>query len=70
MEDTKQIVITFLNDDRTHLLLNCGGEEILRGTILLINRMAEITNRPLDEICSLVTEVATTYTEYNEEGDV
>ena len=59
MEDTKrEIIIKF--DEKGNALgsFQCQGEDFLAGAIILLDRMAKITKRPIDEVADIVKEYA------------
>ena len=59
MEDKKrEIIIKF--DEKGNALgsFQCKGEDFLAGAIILIERMAKITKRPIDEVSDIVKEYA------------
>lgn len=59
MEDKKrEIIIKF--DEKGSALgsFQCNGEDLLAGAIILLDRMAKITKRPIDEVSDIVKEYA------------
>ena len=70
MEDKKrEIIIKF--DEKGNALgsFQCNGEDLLAGAIILLDRMAKITKRPINEVADIVKEYAcqTNFPEGDEE---
>lgn len=59
MEDKKrEIIIKFDEEGNALGSFQCKGEDFLAGAIILIERMAKITKRPIDEVSEIVKRYA------------
>lgn len=59
MEDKKrEIIIKFDEEGNALGSFQCNGEDLLAGAIILLDRMAKITKRPIDEVLDIVKEYA------------
>ena len=59
MEDKKrEIVIKFNEKGEASSSFQCNGEDLLVGAIILLDRMAKITKRPISEVSDIVKEYA------------
>ena len=59
MEDKKrEIIIKFDEEGNALGSFQCKGEDLLAGAIILIERMAKITKRPINEVSDIVKEYA------------
>ena len=59
MEDKKrEIIIKFDEEGNALGSFQCKGEDLLAGAIILIERMAKITKRPIDEVADIVKRYA------------
>ena len=59
MEDKKrEIIIKFDEEGNALGSFQCQGEDLLAGAIILIERMAKITKRPISEVSDIVKEYA------------
>lgn len=59
MEDKKrEIIIKFDEEGNASGSFQCKGEDFLAGAIILLDRMAKITKRPIDEVSDIVKEYA------------
>lgn len=59
MEDKKrEIIIKFDEEGNALGSFQCQGEDLLAGAIILIDRMAHITKRPIDEVSDIVKRYA------------
>ena len=59
MEDKKrEIIIKFDEEGNASGSFQCKGEDLLAGAIILIERMANITKRPIDEVSEIVKRYA------------
>ena len=70
MEDKKrEIIIKFDEEGNASGYFQCKGEDFLAGAIILIERMANITKRPISEVSEIVKRYAcsTTFPEGDEE---
>ena len=70
MEDKKrEIIIKFDEEGNASGSFQCKGEDFLAGAIILIERMANITKRPISEVSEIVKRYAcsTNFPEGDEE---
>lgn len=59
MEDEKrEIIIKFDEEGNALGSFQCKGEDLLAGAIILLDRMAKITKRPIDEVSEIVKRYA------------
>ena len=59
MEDkNREIVIKFNEKGDAASSFQCNGEDLLVGTIVLLDRMAKITKRPIGEVSDIVKKYA------------
>ena len=59
MEDKKrEIIIKFDEKGNASGSFQCKGEDFLAGAIILLDRMAKITKRPIDEVADIVKRYA------------
>lgn len=58
MEDKREIIIKFDEEGNASGSFQCKGEDFLAGAIILIERMANITKRPISEVSEIVKRYA------------
>ena len=68
MEDKKREIISKFDEEGNALgSFQCKGEDFLAGAVILIDRMAKITKRPIYEVADIVKRYA--YSANFPEGD-
>ena len=54
----REISIKFDEKGNALSSFQCNGEDLLAGAVILLDRMAKITKRPIDEVSDIVKEYA------------
>lgn len=69
VDKKRKIIIKFDEEGNVLGSFQCNGEDLLEGAIIILNKMTEITNRPINEVADIVKEYACSVNFHEGDGE-